>query len=304
MATIKEFAALCGCSTQTLRYYDRIGLLKPVKVDPWSSYRYYDSAQAMDFVKIKNLQAADFTIDEIKTLLRETDQQVYEALVRKVEQQRQKLERIQKIQQSYLTEKTAMEKLIQEFCGFLLEQLKDPAGLEEFGLKQEDAGKIAEQIRCHMTQRLRGTLSESAKITVIVDGEEDQEEGALYRVPLDLDKPGANVTVHIGKGERVKEDPFDSENYETLWERSGWEHVYEFLDDIPTLEAGRNYYFCFWLNGERKHGNMSFSLYMLGTMIRKGYGPETGMYTRVEGSSDRVNRFALLREIKNADEQP
>ena len=30
--TIKDFAALCGCSTQTLRYYDRIGLLKPSRV--------------------------------------------------------------------------------------------------------------------------------------------------------------------------------------------------------------------------------------------------------------------------------
>ena len=55
MMTIKEFANLCGCSTQTLRYYDKIDLLKPVKVDPWSGYRYYTKSQAIDFVKIKNL---------------------------------------------------------------------------------------------------------------------------------------------------------------------------------------------------------------------------------------------------------
>lgn len=33
--TIKEFAGLCGCTAQTLRYYDRIGLLKPERTDPW-----------------------------------------------------------------------------------------------------------------------------------------------------------------------------------------------------------------------------------------------------------------------------
>ena len=33
--TIKEFASLCGCNTQTLRYYDKIDLLKPVKTDQW-----------------------------------------------------------------------------------------------------------------------------------------------------------------------------------------------------------------------------------------------------------------------------
>lgn len=31
--TIKEFARLCGCNPQTLRYYDHVDLLKPVKVD-------------------------------------------------------------------------------------------------------------------------------------------------------------------------------------------------------------------------------------------------------------------------------
>lgn len=40
MMTIKEFASLCGCSTQTLRYYDKIDLLKPVKVNQSSGYNY------------------------------------------------------------------------------------------------------------------------------------------------------------------------------------------------------------------------------------------------------------------------
>lgn len=56
--TIKEFAKLCGCNPQTLRYYDRVGLLKPVRVDRYSGYRFYDEEQAVTFVKIKNLQSA------------------------------------------------------------------------------------------------------------------------------------------------------------------------------------------------------------------------------------------------------
>ena len=66
--TIKDFSKLCGCNPQTLRYYDREGLLKPVKVDEWSGYRYYDEEQAIAFVKIKNLQKAGFSIDEIKDM--------------------------------------------------------------------------------------------------------------------------------------------------------------------------------------------------------------------------------------------
>ena len=98
MITIKEFASLCGCNAQTLWYYDKIDLLKPVKVDQWSGYRYYAKSQAIDFVKIKNLQAADFSIEEIKTLLTLSDSQVYAAFDRKIAEQSQKLERIKEIQ--------------------------------------------------------------------------------------------------------------------------------------------------------------------------------------------------------------
>lgn len=48
MMTIKEFANLCNCNSQTLRYYDRINLLKPVKVDDMNGYRYYEKEQAFD----------------------------------------------------------------------------------------------------------------------------------------------------------------------------------------------------------------------------------------------------------------
>ncbi len=75
MMTIKEFAKLCSCNTQTLRYYDRINLLKPAKTDEMTGYRYYSENQAMDFVKIKNLQSADFSIDEIKQLILKDDEE-------------------------------------------------------------------------------------------------------------------------------------------------------------------------------------------------------------------------------------
>ena len=82
MITIQGFAKLCGCSTQTLRYYDRIGLLTPARVDEWTGYRYYEEEQAMQFVKIKNLQQADFSIEEIRPLLREDGERLQEAFAR------------------------------------------------------------------------------------------------------------------------------------------------------------------------------------------------------------------------------
>ena len=147
MMTIKEFASLCGCSTQTLRYYDRIDLLKPIKVDPWSSYRYYDKSQAINFIKIKSLQEADFSIEQIKKLLTLTDQQVIEAFSQKIVEQSLKLERIRKIQQSYLIEKNNMEKLIQNVADYLLHAIKDYEILTEFGLSPTEGSAIIERLR-------------------------------------------------------------------------------------------------------------------------------------------------------------
>lgn len=117
--TIQEFARLCGASPQTLRYYDRIGLLKPARTDDWTRYRYYESEQARDFVKIKNLQLADFSIAEIKTLLHESDEAIYNAFEAKLAAQREKLAQIQKIQAVYREESMQIEEKISSIASFL-----------------------------------------------------------------------------------------------------------------------------------------------------------------------------------------
>lgn len=84
MIKIKEFAGLCQCSTQTLRYYDQVGLLSPAYVDDENSYRYYERNQLYDYIKIKNLQLADFSITEIKGLLKSSDEDIYHAFDQKI----------------------------------------------------------------------------------------------------------------------------------------------------------------------------------------------------------------------------
>lgn len=108
--TIKEFARLCGCNPQTLRYYDHVNLLKPVKVDQWSGYRFYEEEQALAFVKIKNLQKAGFTIEEIKELLDKDNLVIYKAFDAKIAEEEKRLQEIKAIQKSYQTEMTDMKK--------------------------------------------------------------------------------------------------------------------------------------------------------------------------------------------------
>ena len=45
MFKIGEFARLTKVSIKMLRHYDELNLFKPVKVDTWTNYRYYEMAQ-------------------------------------------------------------------------------------------------------------------------------------------------------------------------------------------------------------------------------------------------------------------
>ncbi len=132
--TIKEFAKLCNCNPQTLRYYDKEDLLKPKTVDVWTGYRNYSEEQALDFVKIKNLQEADFSIKEIKELLTKSDEEIYLAFDRKIEEQVEKLERIRRTQATYLSEKQNMETKIKEIKEKVMAAAKeyDPQEEQEY----------------------------------------------------------------------------------------------------------------------------------------------------------------------------
>lgn len=65
MCRIGELAKLKGVSVQSLRLYERFGLLKPNYIDPDSGYRYYAQEQFIETAKIKFLKMIDFSLREI-----------------------------------------------------------------------------------------------------------------------------------------------------------------------------------------------------------------------------------------------
>ena len=69
MYQIGEFSKICQVSVKTLRHYDRIGLLKPVEVDRFTGYRYYDRSQLERMLLIRRLKRYGFSLDEVQTLL-------------------------------------------------------------------------------------------------------------------------------------------------------------------------------------------------------------------------------------------
>jgi DNA-binding transcriptional MerR regulator len=71
MFKIGEFARLTQVSAKALRLYDELGLLKPVRVDPFTDYRYYSADQLPRLHRIIALKELGFTLEQIKPMLAE-----------------------------------------------------------------------------------------------------------------------------------------------------------------------------------------------------------------------------------------
>ena len=69
MIRIGDFSKLSRVAVKTLRYYDEVGLLKPVDVDPLTGYRLYEHSQLSDLNRILALKDLGFSLEEIGRLL-------------------------------------------------------------------------------------------------------------------------------------------------------------------------------------------------------------------------------------------
>lgn len=69
MIRIGDFSKLSRVSIKTLRFYDEMGLLKPVEVDRFTGYRYYEYDQLPRLNRILALKDLGFSLEEIGQLL-------------------------------------------------------------------------------------------------------------------------------------------------------------------------------------------------------------------------------------------
>ncbi|MFB4161616.1 MerR family transcriptional regulator [Geomicrobium sp. JSM 1781026] len=69
MYSIGLFSKMNRVTVKALRYYDKVGILKPAHVDAATGYRYYKSTQIGDLHHIMALRQIGFTIAEIEETL-------------------------------------------------------------------------------------------------------------------------------------------------------------------------------------------------------------------------------------------
>lgn len=263
--TIKQFAQLCGCNPQTLRYYDHVDLLKPIETDKWSGYRYYNEKQALTFEKKKNLQTAGFSIDEIKEILN-NDEDIIAAFERKIQEYKDKVQSIKKIKQSYQKEIENMEKEIEKLHNVITELMDKLNAEEEFGLDKTEYEEIVFDVN------------------------------DLYRnVFIDDNNSGNKIDILIDTEENEDIDYFADKNYQIVFEKHGWGHAKEFIDDIPALRDDVFYYVCCSLS-DKNINKMAFIHVLIAFLMKKNALESISMTNTVQISDDGENHFWLIRK--------
>lgn len=69
MVKIGDFAKMGRVSIKALRYYDAVGLLRPVHVDPATGYRYYSASQLPRLNRLLIYKHLGFSLDQVRALL-------------------------------------------------------------------------------------------------------------------------------------------------------------------------------------------------------------------------------------------
>jgi DNA-binding transcriptional MerR regulator len=215
MLTVGNFAILCACTPQTLRYYDRVGLLKPAQVDEWTGYRYYEESQVLDYQKIRSLQGAGFAIGEIRALLHAPAEDVRAALRRKRDELTEKQRRLAELQNSGFPAEETMEEKIEEGRKSMLALCEEISAkdLEELGLEPTMLGPLRARLQEYWEDFFRGVTALRAvdRLELTDTGWHREgwekagealvelpklEDGGRYQLEFTLKKPQSPVNVH------------------------------------------------------------------------------------------------------------
>jgi DNA-binding transcriptional MerR regulator len=84
MLTVSRLARTCGLSRSTVLYYESIGLLKPARRST-GNYRVYGEKDAARLVRIRLWRESGLTLDDIRALLDQPDNDASAVLKRRLE---------------------------------------------------------------------------------------------------------------------------------------------------------------------------------------------------------------------------
>lgn len=103
MLTVTELANRSGTTSHAVRYYTRMGLLRPER-NPSNGYRLYEFSEVGWLRFIQQAKRLGYTLNEIREIMHDSDQgqspcpRVREILLLRIDENRQRLEELMRLQ--------------------------------------------------------------------------------------------------------------------------------------------------------------------------------------------------------------
>lgn len=96
MLTIGELSKISQVTVKSIRYYQELELLKPVKIDPITNYRYFNRDSYDRLSAILTLKELGFTLTEIKEILRQcnSEMDLKDFIHKKIEEVRSRVKKL------------------------------------------------------------------------------------------------------------------------------------------------------------------------------------------------------------------
>lgn len=231
--SINKLAKMSGISTRTLRYYDEIGLLKPLRVNS-SGYRIYGQDEVDILQQILFFRELKFSLEDIKLLLAAPHfdrEKAFENHLFALNEERKRLDMlIYNIKQSIAAMKGEINMTDNEkFNGFKQQMIDENEKKYGDEIRQKYGEKDVNDSNRHLNnlskerydelEHLRLDMEKTLKAafeTKDPAGELAQRACELHRQWLSILYPGYSKEYHKGLGEMYVADERFRVNYDKL----------------------------------------------------------------------------------------
>ncbi|MYL51470.1 MerR family transcriptional regulator [Halobacillus litoralis] len=182
--SIGEMAKLHNTTIKTLRYYDEIGLLKPIQIDKNNGYRYYSTEQFEQLNTIHYLKGLCFSLKEIGEHLVQRDIESFlDLLEKQKELSEKKIKELERVNRKFQNR---------------INDIKHARRIAEFGVAS------VEHFKERKIVRLMGKISSEPELEVSLRQLEN-----MSNMKASVFIGGVGLTVSLNS---IKESKFDEYN--------------------------------------------------------------------------------------------
>jgi hypothetical protein len=189
-----------------------------------------------------------------------------------------------------------MRNAVNTIMDYVGKKLDNPVLWQEFGLDSQGDAQIVAKVHEVLTDWLAQCREEGANVSLFTDGREFSglknvaemiESGALDNADRLL----------LSRESREYEDKIP-EDAQRIFAQEGWEHVSDWLKNVPDLGGGREHYFRFRVREDSPVTDDGFPTMMLAVMAARNHALSGGggITCRVDLSNDGINHVSLMEK--------